>query len=214
MLLLVQAALQPPSPLIGILRERYAVALVDEFQDTDQVQWEIFRRLFTERPLECDRASSDRRIFPPVAKGIRGSIKADSVMDSRQRQGGKDGGQSEYGHIQAASETMRTGSSLWVIPNRRFTASAAPMSTCISLPVTSCPHTRLSGTVSTSIGAAYPALIHALNDLFARESGWFGDGAIQHEAIAAPDPAEVRARLYADELRSPPADAGALAGGH
>jgi exodeoxyribonuclease V beta subunit len=30
------------------LRERYAVALVDEFQDTDPVQWEIMRRAFGE----------------------------------------------------------------------------------------------------------------------------------------------------------------------
>ena len=28
------------------LRERYRVALVDEFQDTDPVQWEIMRRAF------------------------------------------------------------------------------------------------------------------------------------------------------------------------
>ena len=30
------------------LRERYTVALVDEFQDTDPIQWEIMRRAFTE----------------------------------------------------------------------------------------------------------------------------------------------------------------------
>ncbi|HEY0839893.1 MAG TPA: UvrD-helicase domain-containing protein, partial [Vulgatibacter sp.] len=32
--------------LARILRGRYAVALIDEFQDTDEVQWEIFRRVF------------------------------------------------------------------------------------------------------------------------------------------------------------------------
>jgi exodeoxyribonuclease V beta subunit len=31
------------------LRERYTVALVDEFQDTDPIQWEIMRRAFGER---------------------------------------------------------------------------------------------------------------------------------------------------------------------
>ncbi len=46
MLLLVQTALQPPSSLLDVLRERFTVALLDEFQDTDPVQWDIFRRLF------------------------------------------------------------------------------------------------------------------------------------------------------------------------
>ncbi|MBN8616912.1 MAG: UvrD-helicase domain-containing protein [Deltaproteobacteria bacterium] len=34
------------------LRARYRHALVDEFQDTDEVQWEIFRRLFVDRDDE------------------------------------------------------------------------------------------------------------------------------------------------------------------
>lgn len=34
--------------LVAALRARYKYALVDEFQDTDQVQWEIFRRVFVE----------------------------------------------------------------------------------------------------------------------------------------------------------------------
>ncbi len=34
--------------LVGILRGRYDFALIDEFQDTDEVQWEIFRRIFFE----------------------------------------------------------------------------------------------------------------------------------------------------------------------
>jgi len=37
------------------LRRRYRVALVDEFQDTDRVQWDIFRRVFFEAPPEADR---------------------------------------------------------------------------------------------------------------------------------------------------------------
>ena len=32
--------------LLGALRARYRYALVDEFQDTDETQWQIFRRLF------------------------------------------------------------------------------------------------------------------------------------------------------------------------
>ncbi|HED24836.1 MAG TPA: hypothetical protein ENN91_06900, partial [Firmicutes bacterium] len=34
--------------LLNLLRRRWTVALVDEFQDTDPVQWEIFRRIFVE----------------------------------------------------------------------------------------------------------------------------------------------------------------------
>lgn len=44
------------------LRERYKVALVDEFQDTDPIQWEIMRRAFAgpgpERPPERGTAST------------------------------------------------------------------------------------------------------------------------------------------------------------
>src|SRR5690554_1309087 len=32
--------------LVNVLRGRFKVAVIDEFQDTDQVQWEIFERLF------------------------------------------------------------------------------------------------------------------------------------------------------------------------
>jgi exodeoxyribonuclease V beta subunit len=33
-------------PLAATLRERYRVTLIDEFQDTDELQWKIFRQLF------------------------------------------------------------------------------------------------------------------------------------------------------------------------
>jgi exodeoxyribonuclease V beta subunit len=36
------------SSLLTTLRERYKVAIVDEFQDTDSLQWSIFRRIFLE----------------------------------------------------------------------------------------------------------------------------------------------------------------------
>ncbi len=44
------ASLEGPSGEIAVqrLRDRYAVALVDEFQDTDQRQWAIFYRAFAE----------------------------------------------------------------------------------------------------------------------------------------------------------------------
>ncbi len=40
----------PQSPLLGTLRERYAVGLIDEFQDTDPLQWRILRRVFLDAP--------------------------------------------------------------------------------------------------------------------------------------------------------------------
>jgi exodeoxyribonuclease V beta subunit len=38
--------------LLAAMRERYRVALIDEFQDTDPVQWNIFRRVFFEGPKQ------------------------------------------------------------------------------------------------------------------------------------------------------------------
>ncbi|HSY39476.1 MAG TPA: UvrD-helicase domain-containing protein, partial [Polyangia bacterium] len=51
MLTLVNDALNGPrgSELTTTLRQRYRLAIVDEFQDTDQIQWEIFRTIFDER---------------------------------------------------------------------------------------------------------------------------------------------------------------------
>ena len=42
---LADEEVQPPA---RELREQYRVALVDEFQDTDPIQWEIMRRAFGE----------------------------------------------------------------------------------------------------------------------------------------------------------------------
>ncbi len=54
MLLGVLEALKGPGAggLIDALRKRWKFALVDEFQDTDPVQWEIFRRIFVEGTAE------------------------------------------------------------------------------------------------------------------------------------------------------------------
>src|SRR6185437_2662224 len=56
MLALVGEALSGPhgAELAATLRQRFKLAIVDEFQDTDPVQWEIFRTIFAEgagRPL-------------------------------------------------------------------------------------------------------------------------------------------------------------------
>jgi exodeoxyribonuclease V beta subunit len=48
----VQTAVCSPqgSPLVDILRKKYRVAFVDEFQDTDPVQWQIFKKIFISEP--------------------------------------------------------------------------------------------------------------------------------------------------------------------
>jgi exodeoxyribonuclease V beta subunit len=50
MLTLVRDSLHGPrgDDLCATLRQRYRFALIDEFQDTDEVQWDIFRRVFFE----------------------------------------------------------------------------------------------------------------------------------------------------------------------
>jgi exodeoxyribonuclease V beta subunit len=54
MLALVGRALDETSPirqtLLAALRRRYRYALIDEFQDTDEIQWSIFRRIFVDSP--------------------------------------------------------------------------------------------------------------------------------------------------------------------
>jgi exodeoxyribonuclease V beta subunit len=52
MLGLVEQSLTGPDGerLCALLRERWRFALIDEFQDTDEVQWRIFERLFFQAP--------------------------------------------------------------------------------------------------------------------------------------------------------------------
>ena len=51
LLVLVKKALtaQKGNPLASAIRQRYKAALVDEFQDTDSVQYEIFSKLFSDK---------------------------------------------------------------------------------------------------------------------------------------------------------------------
>ncbi len=61
MLSLVEQAIcaENASVLLEKLRERYRVAFIDEFQDTDPVQWRIFKRLY----LEDSRGNPSNRLF-------------------------------------------------------------------------------------------------------------------------------------------------------
>jgi exodeoxyribonuclease V beta subunit len=57
--------------LVAALRQRYRFALIDEFQDTDEVQWAIFRRIF----FESDRRNLMFLIGDPkqAIYGFRGA---------------------------------------------------------------------------------------------------------------------------------------------
>jgi exodeoxyribonuclease V beta subunit len=62
------------------LRARYRHALVDEFQDTDEVQWEIFRRLFVDRDDEDGEPPGPARtlfVIGDVKQAIYGFRSAD-----------------------------------------------------------------------------------------------------------------------------------------
>ncbi|MDX1632683.1 MAG: UvrD-helicase domain-containing protein, partial [Thermoanaerobaculia bacterium] len=50
--LVAEALRRPDDQVASEVRDRYRYALIDEFQDTDPVQWEIFRRLF---PPEAEK---------------------------------------------------------------------------------------------------------------------------------------------------------------
>lgn len=55
MLSLVRESLEGPhgAALVELLRSRYRFALIDEFQDTDETQWAIFRKLFFDSEGRC-----------------------------------------------------------------------------------------------------------------------------------------------------------------
>lgn len=64
MLLALDRALSAPAGRAGLLldalRSRYSYGLIDEFQDTDPVQWSIFRKIFLDEP---SGDATGRRLF-------------------------------------------------------------------------------------------------------------------------------------------------------
>jgi exodeoxyribonuclease V beta subunit len=77
MLLELRDALAADPATRVALRARYRHALVDEFQDTDEVQWEIFRRLFVDRedPVGSDTSETVASEAPPRSLIVIGDVK-------------------------------------------------------------------------------------------------------------------------------------------
>lgn len=63
MLLLVKESLERPGAqfLLELLRKKYKVAFIDEFQDTDPLQWAIFRRIFLDAPVKATHKDDGAR---------------------------------------------------------------------------------------------------------------------------------------------------------
>lgn len=79
LLALVLDTLRGPSgpALVRAVRARYRHALVDEFQDTDERQWEIFRRLFFDRVESDDEARTSLAVIGDPKQAIYGFRGAD-----------------------------------------------------------------------------------------------------------------------------------------
>jgi len=65
MINLVEKALHDDNsgPLLKMLRNKYKVAFVDEFQDTDSVQWKIFKKIFLDSQKPDSEVNSTNVLF-------------------------------------------------------------------------------------------------------------------------------------------------------
>ncbi len=65
MLLNVDLALNSANSetLLTKLRQKYKVAFVDEFQDTDPIQWRIFKKIFLEKPLDKNQIDKNQNFL-------------------------------------------------------------------------------------------------------------------------------------------------------
>ncbi len=92
MLLRVRDALDPDknpgaANLVKTLRDRYEVALVDEFQDTDPVQWDIFKKVFHERNENTLIVVGDPKqaIYSFRGADLHTYLKAKSVISNKKK---------------------------------------------------------------------------------------------------------------------------------
>ena len=97
------------SPLLERLRKRYRIALVDEFQDTDDNQWTIFKTLFSHK----NNPEGFLMVVGDPKQAIYSFRGADIGTYLQAR--------SEIGHRESLKETYRSTPELVEIFNRLFT---------------------------------------------------------------------------------------------
>ena len=78
LLVRLRSAVQDPASgpsTCALLRDRFRIALIDEFQDTDPVQWDIFRTVFADEPASGEARSTLVLVGDPkqAIYGFRGA---------------------------------------------------------------------------------------------------------------------------------------------
>jgi len=84
----LREALQHNPDLIQILRQEFRAALIDEFQDTDPIQWGIFEKLFKDAPIPCFLVGDPKQAIYRFRNGdvetylkATGEISADATFE-------------------------------------------------------------------------------------------------------------------------------------
>lgn len=82
-------AVEAPAPagpmMVQALRERFAVVMIDEFQDTDPAQWRMFRRVFGESPTHKLAVIGDPKQSIYAFRGADVAAYVDAVRDADAR---------------------------------------------------------------------------------------------------------------------------------
>lgn len=80
----MQEKLNIPS-FVEKVRSRFSAAIIDEFQDTDPLQWEIFRRLFVEKPIPllCLVGDPKQSIYAFRKADLATFVKARNLFDPK-----------------------------------------------------------------------------------------------------------------------------------
>jgi len=171
MLTWVDEALADPSRpyLLRALRERYRYAIVDEFQDTDSVQWRIFSRVFVEaEPCGAGVPPAENPLTPTLSpQAGRGSNNRLIVVGDPKQAIYAFRGADVYAYIAA---------------RKHLTDSAGAEG--LSLPVNR---------------RSRPELVEALNTLFEGSEWFPADEGIAYPTVRTPDENELRCKVARDD---------------